>query len=56
MEAKNTTPYQDPRITKIKSLNLSDQDVSDIVEFLRTLTDNSFVMDKPGKFSNPWGD
>ncbi len=53
---KNTTPYQDPRITKIKSLNLSDQDVSDIVEFLRTLTDNSFVMDKPGKFSNPWGD
>ncbi len=53
---KGTTTYQDPRITKIKSLNLSDQDISDIIEFLKTLTDNSFVMDKPGKLSNPWGD
>jgi len=53
---KNSTPNQDPRIAKIKSLNLSDQDVSDIIEFLRTLTDVPFTSDKTGKLSNPWGD
>ena len=50
------TPNQDPRITKIKSANLSDQDVADIISFLKTLTDNPFVTDKTGKLSNPWGD
>jgi cytochrome c peroxidase len=38
----------------IKPLNLSDADVSDIIEFLKTLTDNNFVTDKAAKFSNPW--
>lgn len=39
---------------RIKPLNLSEQDMSNIIEFLRTLTDNNFVGDKSGKFSNPW--
>ena len=48
----HTTPNQDPRI---KSLNMSDQDVSDLAEFLKTLTDHTFVADTSGNFSNPWG-
>lgn len=40
---------------KIKSLNLSDQDMADIIEFLKTLTDNNFVTDRGNKFGNPWG-
>jgi cytochrome c peroxidase len=53
---KGTTPYQDQRITRIKSLNLSNGDVADIIAFLKTLTDDTFVTDKAGKLSNPWGD
>ena len=43
---------QDP---KIKALNLSDQDISDIIEFLHSLTDHNFVSDRANKFDNPWG-
>ena len=43
---------QDP---KIRTLNLSDQDISDIIEFLKTLTDYSFVTDKAQRYTNPWG-
>jgi len=38
----------------IKPLNLSDTDISDIIEFLKTLNDNNFVSDKANNFSNPW--
>jgi cytochrome c peroxidase len=41
--------------SKVKALNLSDQDVADIIEFLKTLTDNNFVSQGTGKFANPWG-
>ena len=41
--------------SKIKKLNLSDQDIADIIEFLKTLTDNNFVIDRGNKFGNPWG-
>jgi cytochrome c peroxidase len=43
---------QDP---KIKPLNLSDQDVADIIAFLQSLTDDRFAnVDNPA-FINPWG-
>ncbi len=45
------TSNTDPQI---KPLNLSDQDIANIIEFLKTLTDNNFVADKAGKFTNPW--
>ena len=37
---------------RIKKINLTDQDVTDIVEFLKTLTDDSFL--KNMAFANPW--
>ncbi len=36
----------------IKPLHLGKQDISDIIEFLKTLTDHSFTSDPA--FSNPW--
>ena len=38
--------------SKIKPLNLSDQDVSDIIEFLKTLTDEKFTSNP--SFTSPW--
>lgn len=38
---------------KIKPLTLSDQDVADIIEFLKTLTDQKFTTEKT--FIDPWG-
>ena len=37
---------------KIRKLNLSDQDASDIIEFLKTLTDDKFTTNTA--FANPW--
>jgi len=48
---KNPTSNTDARVRK---LNLSDQDVADIVAFLKTLTDNNLASNKSNKFSNPW--
>ncbi|MFI5264787.1 MAG: cytochrome-c peroxidase [Candidatus Kapaibacterium sp.] len=41
--------------SKVKPLNLSDQDIADIIEFLKTLTDNDLAQNKANKFTNPWG-
>jgi cytochrome c peroxidase len=38
---------------KIKPLNLSDQDMADIIEFLKTLTDSRFTANPA--YANPWG-
>ncbi|MEP7233985.1 MAG: cytochrome c peroxidase [Ignavibacteriota bacterium] len=38
----------------IKPLNLSETDMANIIEFLKTLSDNNFVTDKASKYSNPW--
>jgi cytochrome c peroxidase len=46
-----TTPNQD---AKIKPLYLNDHDVSDIIEFLKTLTDNNFANKDNPKYTNPW--
>jgi len=46
----------DPGVTnkdsKIKKLNLTDQDMSDIIEFLKTLSDPQFTSN--GAYANPW--
>ena len=39
---------------RIKPLNLSDQDMADIIEFLKTLTDTKFTAIDNTKFANPW--
>ncbi|MDP4219841.1 MAG: cytochrome c peroxidase [Bacteroidota bacterium] len=52
----HTTPYQDDKIEKIGQMSLSDADVNDIVEFLKTLTDFKFADKSNQAFSNPWGD
>ncbi len=41
---------KDPRI---RPLNLSDQDMADIIEFLKTLTDEKFTTNPA--FTSPWG-
>ncbi|MFI5264786.1 MAG: cytochrome-c peroxidase, partial [Candidatus Kapaibacterium sp.] len=37
---------------KIKPLNLNDQDISDIIEFLKTLTDERFTTNPA--YRDPW--
>jgi cytochrome c peroxidase len=37
---------------RVKNITLTDQDVADIVEFLKTLTDNDFLA--KASFQNPW--
>ncbi len=50
-EGGRSTKNQD---SKVRSLNLSNADMSDIIAFLQTLSDYNFVTDKANKFSNPW--
>ncbi|HET9135350.1 MAG TPA: c-type cytochrome, partial [Candidatus Kapabacteria bacterium] len=49
---RSSSAYSSNVDDRVKNINLTDQDVADIVEFLKTLTDDQFLAN--ASFQNPW--